>query len=68
MDDEGVRAFCERLRPRLVGALGLHTGDRGVAEELSQGALARPWARWPKVRDMDRPEAWAYRPARRPAT
>lgn len=63
MGDEGVTAFCERLRPRLVGALGLHTGDPALAEELAQEALARAWARWPRVRDMDRPEAWVYRVA-----
>lgn len=63
MSDDGATAFCARLRPRLVGALGLHTGDRAVAEELAQEALARAWARWPKVQAMDRPEAWTYRVA-----
>lgn len=63
MSDDGATAFCERLRPRLVGALGLHTGDRGVAEELAQEALARAWARWPKVQALDRPETWTYRVA-----
>lgn len=63
MADEGAIAFCERLRPRLVGALGLHTRDRALAEELAQEALARAWARWPKLCDMDQPEAWTYRVA-----
>lgn len=63
MGDDGAEVFCERLRPRLVGALGLHTGDRGVAEELAQEALARAWARWPRVESMERPEAWTYRVA-----
>lgn len=63
MSDEGATAFCARLRPRLVGALGLHTGDAALAEELAQETLARVWARWSKVRDLDRPEAWTYRVA-----
>ena len=58
-----AEAFCERLRPSLVGALGLHTGDRLVAEELAQETLARAWARWSRLRRLDSPEAWTFRVA-----
>jgi RNA polymerase sigma-70 factor (sigma-E family) len=56
-------AFCERLRPRLVGMLSLYTADPGVAEELAQETLARVWANWDKVRQMHAPGGWTYRVA-----
>lgn len=56
-------AFCTRLRPALVGTLSLYCGDAEVAEELAQDTLARAWDRWPQVRTMTSPEAWAYRVA-----
>jgi RNA polymerase sigma-70 factor (ECF subfamily) len=55
--------FCEAHHDRLVGSLGLYLGDRAVAEELAQEALARAWARWTKVRELDDPPAWLYRVA-----
>jgi RNA polymerase sigma-70 factor (sigma-E family) len=58
-----VTAFCRRVHPRLVGALGLHCGDVRVAEELAQETLARVWERWPTVRAADSPEAWTFRVA-----
>lgn len=47
-----LREVCARLRPQLVGALTLHTGDRAVAEELAQETLVRLWQRWPRVRHL----------------
>jgi RNA polymerase sigma factor (sigma-70 family) len=55
--------LCARVRPRLVGALALHCGDRGVAEELAQEALARAWERWAVVQQARDPAAWCYRVA-----
>lgn len=46
---QDFEALCRREYPRLVGALGLYTGNRAVAEELAQESLARAWRRWPKV-------------------
>jgi RNA polymerase sigma-70 factor (sigma-E family) len=63
MTDPGLVDFCRTQYPRLVGFLGLYCGDRGVAEELAQETLARVWRRWPKVHDLDRPDAWAHRVA-----
>lgn len=60
MDFEG---FCVQVRPRLVGALALHCGDRAVAEELAQDALVRAWEHWPQVREARDPAAWVYRVA-----
>ena len=54
MDDPaGVVGFCQRVRPRLVGTLGLLCGDRDVGEELAQETLARVWLRWGRVRELD---------------
>jgi RNA polymerase sigma-70 factor (ECF subfamily) len=61
--DDAFAGFCALVRPSLVGALALHCGDRGVAEELAQEALARTWERWTKVRRMPNPFAWTYRVA-----
>ena len=54
-------AFCEEQHPRLVGLLGLYCGDRDMAEEFAQEALARACRDWSKVRRLDAPEAWAYK-------
>jgi RNA polymerase sigma-70 factor (sigma-E family) len=61
--DSTFTVFCGRVRPRLVGALALHCGDRGTAEELAQEALARVWERWTQVQQMQNPSAWTYRVA-----
>ena len=64
MEQEGLE-FCRRMRPRLVGALGLLCGDVHVAEELAQETLARVWSRWREVRELSEPaaSAWTYRVA-----
>lgn len=54
--------FCRALRPRLLGALSVQCGHH-VAEELTQETLARVYDRWELVREMDSPQAWAYRVA-----
>jgi RNA polymerase sigma-70 factor (sigma-E family) len=64
-DETGAIEFCHRLRPRLVGTLSLLCGSAGVAEELTQEALARTWSNWPRVRELGEPaaSAWAHRVA-----
>ena len=49
--------------PRLVGALSLYCGDRGVAEEFAQDALSRACRDWRKVRHLGAPGAWTHRVA-----
>lgn len=61
--DEEVEQWCERLWPRLVGALVLQLGSRDEAEDLAQEALARAWARWPQVSAMESPDGWVFRVA-----
>lgn len=58
-----IEALCAALHPRLVSSLALHCGDRDVAAELAQEALARLWERWPSLTAVQSPEAWTYRVA-----
>ncbi len=58
-----VETFCSRNHARLVGMLSLYCGERAIAEELAQEALARVWRDWRKVAGMDRPEAWLHKVA-----
>ncbi len=58
--DQDAADFCTSEHPRLVGLLGLHTGDRALAEELAQEALARAWHDWKKVKQLENPAAWLY--------
>jgi RNA polymerase sigma factor (sigma-70 family) len=55
--------FFARIAPRLVGSLTLYCGDRSLAEEFAQEALARAFERWSRVGAMASPEAWTYRTA-----
>jgi RNA polymerase sigma-70 factor (sigma-E family) len=61
--DTRFEEFCVGARPPLVGALALHCGDRGIAEELAQEAFVRTWQRWDEVELMRSPAAWTYRVA-----
>ena len=62
-DDQAFEAFYQAVFPRLVGQLGLVTGDLAEAEDLVQEALARASARWSRLRAYDLPEAWVRRVA-----
>lgn len=53
--------FFTQVSPRLIGSLVLICGDRGLAEECTQEALARAFERWPHVATMASPEAWVFR-------
>lgn len=55
--------FCEAEHRRLVGALTLWCGDREVAEEVVQEALARAYRDWQRVQHLDQPAAWVRRVA-----
>jgi RNA polymerase sigma factor (sigma-70 family) len=59
-----LTAFCEAEWPRLGGALSLYTGDRFLAEELAQDAVAQACRHWRRVQAMDAPAAWLQRVAR----
>lgn len=56
-------AFCRREHPRLVGALAVYCGDRELARDLAQEALARACQHWGRVAAMEAPGAWVHRVA-----
>lgn len=45
----------------MVGFLSLYCGDRTIAEEIGQDALAILCRDWAKVKDIDHREAWVQR-------
>ncbi len=56
-----VASFCAAEHARIVGALGLYTGDPLLAEELAQEALTRVCRDWYRIRNMAAPGAYAHR-------
>ncbi len=54
-------AFATAQADRLVRAAFLMVGDRGEAEDLAQECLLRVARRWPRVRTMQHPGAYARR-------
>lgn len=56
--------FCRHEYPRLVRSLSLYCGDRHIAQELEQEAIARVCRDSTKVRRLAAPGAWAHRVAR----
>ena len=51
---------CGSIHPRLVGALALRTGNRQLAEDLAQEALARLWRDWSRVNARGAVEPWVF--------
>jgi RNA polymerase sigma factor (sigma-70 family) len=59
--DADLTTFCRLEWPRLVGSLTLYTGDRDLAEELTQEALIRVCEHWTQVREAESASGWAHR-------
>ncbi|MEO3867479.1 SigE family RNA polymerase sigma factor [Nonomuraea sp. B12E4] len=57
----GFQAFADEHQHRLLRLAYLLTGDVHLAEDLVQSVLVRMFGRWPKLRDVDWPEAYARR-------
>lgn len=53
--------FDVDTRNRLVGSLVALLGNRAVAEEIAQEALATGWAQWPRISRFRSPKAWVWR-------
>ena len=62
-DDVGLGAFCRREYPRLVGMIGLYSGDRDLAEDLAQESLARLCRDWSRLPTEDDARRWVTRVA-----
>lgn len=63
---EGRLSFEDffRASAREVAAIiALTTGDVGLAEDATQEAMARAYARWTHVSKLDRPDLWVIRVA-----
>lgn len=61
--EQGFEDFCRREYPPLVGLVTLYCGERSVAEEAVQEALAAVGSRWFPVFGVRDPAAYAYRSA-----
>ncbi|MCK2220936.1 SigE family RNA polymerase sigma factor [Actinomadura sp. ATCC 31491] len=59
--DASFRAFADTHQRALLRLAYLLTGDVHLAEDLLQSVLVRMLGRWPRLRGMDRPEAYARR-------
>jgi RNA polymerase sigma-70 factor, ECF subfamily len=60
---EDFAEFFSREYARLARACLLLTGNTAEAEDLTQDALARVYARWDEVGSMDSPEGYLFRTA-----
>jgi RNA polymerase sigma factor (sigma-70 family) len=60
-DDRSFDGFYRAQSDRVYRALLLTLGDRDLAREAADEAMARACARWQAVRGLDNPGGWAYR-------
>jgi RNA polymerase sigma-70 factor (sigma-E family) len=59
--DDDFRAFVAARSSSLLWFAHLLTGDRHLAEDVVQTALARTAHAWPRIRRQDRPESYVRR-------
>jgi RNA polymerase sigma-70 factor (sigma-E family) len=57
-DDEDFRGFVAARSPALLRTAYLLTGDRGLAEDLLQSALAKAYRHWGRLSASGSPEAY----------
>jgi len=65
VEDDSFRDFYQATYGRTVALVAAVLGDRHEAEDITQEAFARAFARWPKLSGYDVPEAWVRRVAMR---
>ena len=56
-------AFYRSESGRVLGVVTALTGDRAVAEDLTQEAFAAAYRTWPRISTYDRPGSWVRRVA-----
>lgn len=54
-------AFYAANSDRVYRALAITLGDSDLAREATDEAMARAFARWPRVAELDNPGGWTYR-------
>ena len=59
--DEGFTTFFRSEYPSLVRSLFLVVHDRELARDIAQDAFIQLFARWRRISQYDRPEAWVRR-------
>lgn len=60
-DADSFDGFYRAHLDRIYRALALTLGNDTLAREAADEAMARAYARWGRVRDLDNPAAWVYR-------
>jgi DNA-directed RNA polymerase specialized sigma24 family protein len=59
--DAEFDAFYQSSWGRLFGQAYVLTGNRELAQDLTQEALLRAWKQWTKVAGYESPEGWTRR-------
>lgn len=65
LSPDQFETFYSECWPTVFKSLAATVGDRDLAGEAVDEAMARAYARWPKVREMENPQGWVYRVAYR---
>ena len=60
-DDAGFSAFYREAWPSVARALAIALGDRDLAVDATDEAMARAFPRWGRLRGYDNPAGWVYR-------
>jgi RNA polymerase sigma factor (sigma-70 family) len=55
--------FFESSARQVAAVVALTTGDPGLAEDATQEAMTRAYARWDRVSRLERPDLWVTRVA-----
>jgi len=58
LDEDRIRAFVLEDYPRIVTGLAVMCGNRGLAEDAVQDALAKAWERSERGEHIDQLAAW----------
>jgi RNA polymerase sigma-70 factor (ECF subfamily) len=63
LDEKAIREFLATDYPRLVAAVALVCGNRAVAEDAVEEALARAWERSERGERIESLKAWVFKVA-----
>ena len=60
-DQAGFSAFYRDAWPSVARGLAIALGDRDLAVDATDEAMARAYPRWHRIRHYDNPAGWVYR-------